>query len=490
MSQTATEKSRPETARDRYDAIVVGSGPNGLSAAIRLAMEGWSVLVVERNNTPGGGARTGERTLPGFSHDICSAVHPMGLASPFLKSLPLSDYGLEWIHPELPLAHPLDAGLAAVMSRSIDETAESLGGDERAYRLLYHPLVEGADALFKQLLGPFRFPRIPFLMAKFGTKALRSAASLARGKFKTATARALFAGHAAHSVMPLESSCTSAIGMMLSIAGHSVGWPIAKGGSGEITRALVAHLESLGGEVVCDWEVDSIDELPPARAYLFDTAPSAMASLAGDRLPDRYRAKLKRFRHGAGVFKIDWALKEAIPWQAPEVRRAGTVHVGGTLDEIIAAEKMACSTPVHPQRPFVLVAQPTVCDPSRAPEGKHVAWGYCHVPAGSEQDMTAHIERQIERFAPGFKDCIEAKATMNCTEYEAHNPNLIGGDVAGGMNHWKQLFTRPVFRLNPYTTPSREVYLCSSSTPPGGGVHGMCGYWAAEAALRRAPKSK
>jgi phytoene dehydrogenase-like protein len=476
--------------RDRYDAVIIGSGPNGLAAAIRLAQEGWSTLVVEAAETPGGGARTAELTIPGFHHDICSAVHPMGLASPFLKSLPLAEHGLEWIHSEIPLAHPLEGGKAAVMHRSIEATSESLGVDAKRYSKFYEPLVVDAPQLFKQLLGPFRIPAAPVGMARFGINALRPATWLAKTKFRGEAARALFAGHAAHSVMPLDASCTSAIGMMLSLAGHSVGWPIAKGGTANLTNALVAHLKSLGGELLCSNRVTSIEALPPARAYLFDTSPSALASIARDRLPANYLRRLLKYRHGAGLFKIDWALDDPIPWISAEARRAGTVHVGGTLEEIAEAEALACSNRGHPQRPFVLVAQPTVSDPSRAPAGKHIAWAYCHVPSGSTLDMTQRIEAQIERFAPGFADCIAARSTMNCADYAKYNPNLIGGDITGGMNHWSQLFTRPVARINPYTTPESDIYICSSSSPPGGGVHGMCGYWAAEAALRRAPATR
>jgi len=482
--------ARPQMPKlDRYDAVVIGSGPNGLAAAIRLASEGVSVLVVERSETFGGGARTAERTLPGFFHDTCSAVHPMGLASPFLKTLPLAEHGLEWIHPEVPLAHPLDDGECVAMLRSVEETAELLGTrDGRAYRRTYSSLVNSAEDLFGQLLAPFRFPRRPLLLAKLGLDALRPATWLARSRFESAPARALFGGNAAHSVMPLEASCTSAIGLMLGLAGHAVGWPVAKGGSAAVTSALVAHLESLNGELVAGWDVTSLSELPKARAYLFDTAPSAMATIAGDRLPEAYVRRLAKFRHGAGVYKIDWALNEPIPWTNELASKAGTVHVGGTFEEIAASERASCALGAggsHCEKPFVLVAQPTQCDPSRAPKGKHVAWGYCHVPSGSEVDMTEAIESQIERFAPGFRDVVAARAVMTCSDYQAYNPNLIGGDVTGGMNHWSQLFTRPVARWNPYTTPESDIYICSASTPPGGGVHGMCGFWAAEAALRK-----
>lgn len=471
-----------------YDAVVVGSGPNGLAAAIRLQQAGASVLVVEGAREPGGGCRTQERTLPGFHHDVCAAVHPMGIASPFLKTLPLKDHGLSWVHPEILLAHPFDGGGGVPMFREVGRTAEVLGVDSRAYERTLGHLVEHADDLFKQLLGPFRFPRQPIRLARFGMDALRPALEVARSRFQTEEARALFAGHAAHSVMPLDAPCTSAIAMMISVAGHAVGWPFVRGGSGNLIAALVGYFESLGGEVACDSPVTAMDALPKAKTYLFDTSPSGLLEIAGDRLPVGYRKRLEKFRHGAGVFKVDWALSEPIPWTNDYARRSGTVHVGGLLDEVVAAEKSCyvdrAGSPDSHGNPFVLLAQPTLCDPSRAPEGKHTAWGYCHVPSGDDTDRTALIEAQIERFAPGFSDVILERSVMNCSAYQTYNPNLIGGDVTGGLNHWKQLFTRPVARLNPYTTPAKDILLCSASTPPGGGVHGMCGYWAAEAALK------
>jgi phytoene dehydrogenase-like protein len=468
-----------------YDAVIIGSGPNGLAAAIAIAQRGGSVLVLESRDTPGGGARTAELTLPGFHHDVCSAVHPTAMASPFFNSLPLADHGLEFIHPQVPLAHPLDAGECAAMQQSLEDTAAALGEDAAAYRRLFKPLLAKADALFEQLLAPpVRIPKTPFAMAGFGMKAMRSASGLATGYFKSDAARALFAGNAAHSFMPLGAPFTAAIGLVIMLSCHRYGWPVAKGGSGKITAALCSLLESLGGKIECGRTVDSINDLPNAKAYLFDTSPQALARIAGDRLPDRYTKALGRFRHGPGIFKIDYALSEAIPWTAGACRKAGSVHVGGTLKEIEVAERATWQQRQH-QAPFILVAQQSLCDPSRAPEGKHTAWVYAHVPAGSEIDMSDAIEAQLERFAPGFRDCVLAKHTMNCADVEAYNANNIGGDIAGGANSWRQVFMRPVARLNPYSTPAGDIFIGSASTPPSGGVHGMCGYHAAQAALKR-----
>jgi phytoene dehydrogenase-like protein len=465
-------------------AVVVGSGPNGLAAAIAIARQGHSVLVIEGADTAGGGTRSAELTLPGFTHDVCSAVHPMAVASPFFKTLPLAEHGLEWIHPPTPFAHPLDDGTAAVLERSVDATADTLGEDARAYRHLMGPLAKAADGLFSDLLGPFRIPRHPFAAMRFGLRAIRSGTGLANAWFRTDRAKAILAGLAAHSVLPLDRSPVAAITIMLGLAGHAVGWPIPRGGSQKIADALVSYFRSLGGVIETGRPVKSLDELPPAKAVLLDVTPRQLLALTGDKLPGRYRRALERYRYGPGVFKVDWALSGPIPWKAPECRRAGTVHVGGTIEEVAAAEA-APWRGEHAERPFVLLAQPSLCDPTRAPEGKHTAWGYCHVPSGSTTDMTERIEAQIERFAPGFRDLVLARHTMNTAAMEQYNPNYIGGDITGGVNDWWQLFTRPVIRLNPYTTPKRGLYLCSSSTPPGGGVHGMCGYFAAQAALRR-----
>ncbi len=467
-----------------YDAVVIGSGPNGLAAAITLAQAGAAVLVIEGKETPGGGTRTQPLTLSGFLHDVCSAVHPMGLASPFLRRLPLQQYGLEWLHPDLPLAHPLDHGKAAIMSRSLAETVDQLGVDGNRYERLFAPFIDGAENLLQDALGPLKVPRHPFILARFGLHALRAATALAQSHFTLPQTRALFAGNAAHAILPLEKPLSAAVGLMLMTVGHAVGWPFARGGSQTIANALVRYFEALGGELVCGWPVTALEELPAADVILCDIAPRALAGLAGKRLPEGYRRALLRYRHGPGAFKIDWALSEPIPWTAAACRRAGTVHVGGTLEEIAAAER-ACWQGKVSRRPFVLVSQPSLFDPARAPQGKHVGWAYCHVPPACTENMTEYLENQIERFAPGFRECILARHTMTPADFENYNANYIGGDIIGGVSDWQQLFTRPVIRINPYQTPRKNLFLCSASTPPGAGVHGMCGYHAARAALKR-----
>ncbi|MEM7602739.1 MAG: NAD(P)/FAD-dependent oxidoreductase, partial [Verrucomicrobiota bacterium] len=464
-----------------YDAVVIGSGPNGLAAAVRLAQEGRSVLVMEGHERPGGGARTAELTLPGFCHDVCSAIHPMGVASPFFRTLPLGDFGLEWIHPEIPLAHPFDDGTAAVMHRSVSETAKQFDpSSAKAYRLAFGGPARHFDDLLEDAFAPPGIPTHPVVGALFGLRALPAALDAARLWFSDEKARALLAGNSAHSILPLDRMlATNAIGVMLMLAGHAHGWPVAKGGSVSIVNALIGYLESLGGKVETGQKVRTIEELPEAGAYLFDTPPSAMSRIAGGRLPDKYRSRLERFRHGPGIFKVDYALDGPVPWQSEDCRRAGTVHVGGTLDEITLSEREAWEG-IHTEKPFVLTAQQSLCDPTRAPQGKHTFWAYCHVPSGSTVDMTEPIENQIERFAPGFRERVLARHTMNCADYERYNPNLIGGDIVGGVADWRQLITRPVVSLKPHTTPAKDIFLCSSSSPPGGGVHGMCGYWAAE----------
>jgi phytoene dehydrogenase-like protein len=462
---------------------VVGSGPNGLAAAITLAREGFSVLLIEASPTIGGGTRTAPLTLPGFLHDVCSAVHPFALASPFLGSLPLAKHGLELIHPPAPLAHPLDDGRTAMLERSVEETGRSLGRDSSAYRRLMGPFVRSADALFADLIGPLKPPRHPILAARFGVRAIQPSTRLARSWFADEPARALIAGLAAHSILPLEYWATAAIGLVLGLAGHAVGWPIIRGGSQGLSQCLASYFRSLGGEVVTDWRVSSLDELPPARVMLLDVTPRQVVRIAGPRLPSRFVRRLDCYRYGAGVFKLDWALSGPIPWRSGECARAGTVHVGGTLDEVAASEA-AVGRGLHPDRPFVLLSQPSLFDPSRAPLGQHTAWAYCHVPNGSAVDMTGRIEAQIERFAPGFRDLILARHVMAPCDFETYNANYIGGDINGGAQDLRQLFTRPVARLDPYSTPVQGLYICSSSTPPGGGVHGLCGYYAARAALR------
>lgn len=464
--------------------MVVGAGPNGLAAAITLARAGRSVLVLEANETPGGGARTAALTLPGFAHDLCSAIYPMGAASPFFRTLPEERFAGLWAHPPIPLAHPFDDGSAACLHRSVAETAEGLGADAPAYRRLFEPLA-AAEGLLDLLLHPVRVPRHPLALARFGLQALRSGRGLAAGRFAGRDARGLFAGCAAHSIVALEKAGTAAIGLALMLAGHLVGWPVARGGAGAITAALVDHLRELGGEIETSRPVRTLADLPPQRAALLDLTPRQVLAIAGDRLPARYRRALGRFRYGPGVFKVDYALAGPIPWTNADCRRAGTVHVGGGLDEIAASERDAWEGRLS-ERPFVLVAQQSLFDPSRAPAGRHTGWAYCHVPNGSTVDMTERIERQIERFAPGFRDLVLARATRNTGEMERGNANLVGGDVGGGANHLRQVLARPVPRWNPYATPDPRLYLCSSSTPPGGGVHGMCGYLAAQAALRGA----
>jgi phytoene dehydrogenase-like protein len=462
------------------DAVVVGAGPNGLAAAIALARAGRSVRVLEAADTVGGGSRSAELTLPGFVHDICSAVHPHPLASPFLRELPLAEHGLELVQPELALAHPLDDGTAVAFDRSIEVTAASIGGaDGDAYRKLMEPLVRDADKLLPAILGPLRPTRHPLALTRFGLLGLRSAEGLAK-RFEGPRGRALIAGNAAHSMLRLDASPTGAVALVLMLTGHAVGWPVARGGSQRVADALASIARSHGAEIVTGHRVERIDELDDARAVLFDLTPRQIVAIAGHRLPDRYRRALERYRYGPGVFKLDWALDGPIPWTAPECRGAGTVHLGGTFEEIAASERGDGG-----QRPYVLLSQPTVCDPSRAPAGKHVGWAYCHVPAGSTEDMTAAIEGQVERFAPGFRERILARASMNAAEMEAYNPNYVGGDINGGLMDLRQLFTRPVARPVPYTTPDERLFICSSATPPGGGVHGMCGYFAAQAALRR-----
>jgi len=469
---------------DEYDAVVVGSGPNGLTAACLLAERLESVLLIEGKPTLGGGTRTEELTLPGFRHDVCSAIHPMARISPVFQRLVLEGAGLEWIEPPVAAAHPLDDGTASYLVRDLEETASGLGADGPAYRKLLAPLVRNWPKLEKDLLAPVSpLPSSPLGMARFGLSAVRSAASLVRRHFRTEPARALFAGMAAHSIVPLDQPGTAAIGLVLSAVGHRVGWPLPRGGSSEITRTLAERFREFGGEVRTDWWLTTHDALPPARAVFYDVTPRQLMSL-NPELPNAYAEKLRRFRPGPGVFKIDYALSEPIPWTAEPCRRAGTVHVGGTFDEVALSEREAWEGK-HSERPFVLVAQQSLFDPTRAPEGHHTGWVYCHVPHGSSVDMTAAIEAQIERFAPGFRDVVLHRATRSAVEMERYNPNYIGGDITGGANTLRQVIARPTLGLSPYATPDPRVYLCSASTPPGGGVHGMCGYHAAEAALRR-----
>lgn len=471
-------------ARIRYDAIVVGAGPNGLSAAIVLAREGLSVLVREAAPMIGGGTRTEELTVPGMLHDVCSSIHPMGVASPFFRDLPLAQYGLEWIHTPTLIGHPFDDGTVATLERTLDATVDVLGDDGASYRSLVEPFVERWDDLVHDALRPIRFPRHPFFMARFGLQALRSVDSLVRSRFSDDRTRALFAAIAGHCMLPLDWRGTASFGLMLCVTGHAVGWPLARGGSRSITNALAAHLRELGGVIETDAPVTDIRELPPARAVLFDVTPQQFLRIAGDRLPPRYRRQLERFRYGPGAFKVDWALSEPVPWKNPRCSETPVLHLAGTYDEVLASERAPWEGKDDAE-PFVLFVQPALFDRTRAPDGMHVGWAYCHVPHGSTRDMTDAIEAQVERFAPGFRDTIIARHSMSPAALEAHNNNMVGGDINAGAQHLQQLFFRPVPRWNPYTTPVKELYLCSASTPPGGAVHGMCGYHAARAALRR-----
>ncbi|MBM3132403.1 MAG: NAD(P)/FAD-dependent oxidoreductase [Chloroflexi bacterium] len=466
-----------------YDAIVVGSGPNGLAAAITLARKRLSVLLIEVKETIGGGMRTAELTLPGFQHDVCSAIHPLALSSPFFRSLDLAEQGLDWIHPPGAMAHPFDDGSAIVLERSIKATAAQLGSDAPRYAALIEPISAHWGEIAEDILGPLRLPRHPLITLRFGRIALDSARHLAERQFADHRTRAVFAGIAVHSIQPLGHRGTAAAGLMLSAAAHAVGWPIPRGGSQRIADALTALFVSLGGTIETGRIVNALEELPESRAVLLDITPRQLARIAGHRLTDGYRRRMENHRYGPGVFKIDWALDGPIPWTAAVCSKAGTVHLGGTLEEIVASENAAWEGKPM-ERPFIILAQQSLFDPSRAPAGKHTAWAYCHVPNGSPVDMTDRIERQIERFAPGFRGHILARSAMSPAEMEEYNPNYVGGDIGGGVRNLRQLFIRPLGRWRPYTTPIKGLYLCSSSMPPGGGVHGMCGYHAARAALR------
>lgn len=465
---------------DVTQVSVIGAGPNGLSAAIHAAMAGFPVDVFEAESIPGGAARTLSLTLPGYLHDFGSAVHPMAAGSPFFRSLELERFGLSWLHAEIPLAHPFDDGSAVVLYRDLAATAPNLGLDSKTWLRLMRPFADNWWGFAEDALAPMlRLPNQPFLMARFGMRAMLPAGVFAEHYFHLRRTRALFAGLAAHSCMELNAPFSSAIGLVLAGAAHSVGWPIPRGGAQSITNALVACLAELNGVLHTGRRIDSLDQLPQSLTFC-DLTPRDLLRVAGDRLSPEYARKLQRFRYGPGAFKIDYALSEPVPWRAPECRKALTLHLGGSFDEIANAES-AVHCGDHPERPFVLVSQPTVCDPSRAPEGRHTLWAYCHIPNGSPYDMTPHIESQIERFAPGFRDCILARHISSPRTLEARDANLVGGDINGGAFNLRQLFFRPT--RNYYATSDRHIYLCSASTPPGGGVHGMCGYHAVEAAL-------
>lgn len=464
------------------DVIVIGSGPNGLSAAIVMAQAGCSVSVLEAEATVGGGARSAELTLPGFVHDVGSAVHPFAVASPFFSSLPLAKYGVEWIHSPAAVAHPLDDGSAVLLDRSVDRTANALGADAESYSKLFSPFLTHWSTLAADFLRPIGVPNNPFAMARFGWKSLRSAQSLGSSTFSGERARALFAGLAAHSALPLEKTPSALFGMALGLTAHAVGWPIPGGGAQQISNALAAHLKTLGGSILTGMRVESIAQLPPARAILADITPRQLLRIAGDRLPGFYRHKLERYRYGPGAFKMDWALDGPVPWKSPECARAITVHLGGTLEEIALSERLPWEGFVA-EKPYVLLAQPSLFDSSRAPQGQHTLWGYCHVPNGYRGDVSRQIEEQIERFAPGFRKRVLKRSIMNTAQLESYNANLVGGDFNGGAVTLNQLFFRPTIQM--YATPARGLYLCSASTPPGGGVHGMCGYGAARLALKQ-----
>jgi len=465
-----------------FDAIVVGSGPNGLAAAITLQQAGVQVLLLEARSTIGGGMRTAELTLPGFHHDVCSAVHPMGAASPFLRGLPLHEFGLAYIHPEVLAAHPFDDGTAAALYPSLGATADGLGADSEAYRRLFEPLVKNWPRIDTHILGPMlKIPENPLALAAFGLKSLQSGKQIA-SRFRTREAKGLWAGIVAHSMIPLESLTSSAIGFVLAIAGHRGGWPVPKGGSQSIANAMGAYFQSLGGTIQTEVMVKTLRDIPDAKAILFDTSPRQLLEICGDKLSPLYRWQLQRHRYGMGVFKVDWALSEPVPFRSEQARRAGTVHLGGTFHEIAECERQVWKGG-HPQKPFVLFAQQSLFDASRAPGGQHTGWAYCHVPNGSATNMTEAITRQVERFAPGFRDTIRATHTFSTAEMERYNANYIGGDINGGVVNIAQLFNRPTLRFSPYRTSAKGVYICSASTPPGGGVHGMCGYYAAKQAL-------
>jgi phytoene dehydrogenase-like protein len=466
------------------DAIVVGAGPNGLAAAIVLARAGLSVRVLEAADTVGGGVRSAELTLPGFVHDVCSAIHPLAVGSPFLRSLPLAEHGVELIDPPAPLAHPFDDGTAVLLERAPGAAALGLGGDEKRWRQLFEPLVGDAEPLLEDLLAPLHVPAHPVALARFGARAAPPATVLARVSFRGEKARGVFAGLSAHSMLQLGRPPSAAFGLMLGLLAHAVGWPLARGGSQAISDGLASYLRALGGEIETGRRVESLAELGEARTVLLDVTPRGLLELAGDRLPSGYRRRLEGYRYGPGVFKLDWALDGPIPWRAEECARAATVHLGPTLAEIAESEA-APARGETAERPYVLLAQQSLFDPTRAPAGRHTAWAYCHVPNGSPVDMTERIEAQVERFAPGFRERILARSALGPAAMERYNANYVGGDINGGLADLRQLFTRPVAQRSPYTTPLPGVFLCSSSTPPGGGVHGMCGFHAAQAALRQ-----
>jgi len=468
---------------NNFDAYVIGSGPNGLAAAINLAQKGLKVKVFEAKDTIGGGTRTQELTEPGFLHDVCSAVHPTAVSSPFFNTLPLADYGLEWIYPEFQIAHPLANNEAVIIEQSFENTLQRLGKDGKNYSSLFKSLIDSWPLLVEDVFGTLRVPKHPLQLIRFGWFGMFSAKHLSNSLFKSDDLKTYFAGLAAHSIIPLEKAFTATFGLMLGITAHTVGWPIAKGGSKSITDALAAYFISLGGVIETNRHIQSLDEFPENKPILFDLTPRQIVQIAGNRIPDSIRNRLKKYTYGPGVFKMDFALSEPTPWANKEARRAGTLHLGSTYAEIAKSERDMWNG-IHSEKPYVLISQPSIFDETRAPKGKHTLWAYCHVPAGSTKDMTVEIENQIERYAPGFKDTIISKALMNTVEFEKYNPNYIGGDINGGAQFATQLFGRPLFKWNPYKLGDKGIYICSSSTPPGGGVHGMAGFHASQTVLK------
>ncbi|TGL64633.1 phytoene desaturase family protein [Leptospira sarikeiensis] len=469
---------------EEYDVCIIGSGPNGLAAASVLANSGLSVIVLEASDTIGGGLRTKELTLPGFLHDVCSAAHPMGILSPYLKTLPLKEHGLEWIEPEASVAHPLDGEAAVLLKLSLEETAENLGKDKKSYIKLLSPFLKNPEGLLKDALAPLGIPDHPFLLARFGLLGLRPAKSIANSYFKEERAKALFAGCAGHSIFPLEKLLSGALGLLFSLTGHVRSWPVVKGGSQMIAKSMESYLKTLGVKIKTNYKVSNLSQLPKVRAIVFDTSPDQLGSVAGNTLSSSYINRISSYNYGPGVFKMDWALDGPIPWKDPRCLEASTVHVGGTLAEISRSESDVWKGK-HSDKPYMLVVQQSQFDPTRAPKGKHTGYAYCHVPSRSTKDLTEILENQIERFAPGFKDRILAKHSMNTSDFYKYNLNYIGGAITGGAADLPQAFLRPIAKINPYTTPNPHIFLCSASTPPGGGVHGMCGYYAAKTILKK-----
>ncbi|MET0341863.1 MAG: NAD(P)/FAD-dependent oxidoreductase [Polyangiales bacterium] len=467
----------------QYDAVVVGAGPNGLAAATRLAERGFSTLLVEAREKVGGGLSSDALTLPGFVHDRCAAIHTMGVISPYFTKLPLAEHGLRWAFPEASVAHPLDDRPAAMLEHSLEATAAGLGADARRYTRLLKPFLRAPEGLLADLMAPLGIPKHPFAMARFGFYALRPATWLAR-MFRTVEARALLGGCAGHSILPFSNFGTGAFGLIFLLTGHMERWPAVEGGSEQLARALASYFVSKGGTIQTGLPVRSLADLPPSRVVLFDLSPKAISEIAGDALPARYRQRLGRYVYGPGLFKIDYALSGPIPWKDPSCARASTLHLGGTFEEIAASEAAVWRGEV-PERPYLIVCQQSHFDASRAPAGQHTGYAYMHVPPGCDVDATAQLEAQIERFAPGFRDVVLARHVMKPRDFEAHNASYVGGAVTGGAALLSQLFTRPVARLDPYSTPNPKLFMCSHATPPGGGVHGMCGFHAAESAIRR-----